>query len=171
MTIGEAGRVDALVAALQRVDEEMRGMPIHNPALAVEAVGFRPRGEDEAERVGVLVTPWFISLILLPADPAAVPGPKDPDAARKAVFPFPSGDYAFLPGEVGEGLRYWSCHLFSPVAQFSDQQTAREAAAGALDALFTSPLEDSADDEGRTAEPEKRGRRSLLGRGSDKPRR
>lgn len=166
MTVGgdDDDRVEALVAAFRQVDEDMRGLPIHNPALAVEAVGFQPFGQNDGDLVGVLVTPWFISLVLLPADRAGIPGPDDADAGRRTVFSFPSGDYAFLPGEAGDGLRYWSCHLFSPVTQFGDQQMAQEAATGALEALLapTAGDDDTALEEAK-AEPEKRSRRSLFG--------
>ena len=43
----------------------MKGMPIYNPTLAVEAVGFR---EHEGRQVGVMVTPWFMNLTVLPSE-------------------------------------------------------------------------------------------------------
>ena len=42
----------------------MKGMPIYNPTLAVEAVGFR---EHEGRQAGVMVTPWFMNLTVLPS--------------------------------------------------------------------------------------------------------
>lgn len=162
MTGSAEDRVSALVAAFRQVDEEMRGLPVYNPALSVEAVGFRPLGDA---LVGVLVTPWFMSLVVLPlAPPAAMIEPLE----QKSVLSFPSGDYPFLAGEVGAGLRYKSCHLFSPIPQFADQRTAREAAEGALEALFAPPpKDDAAAPDGGRGEPEKRGRRALLGGRAD----
>ncbi len=51
-----------LVAAFEAAAVRMRGLPIVNPALAVEAVGFAPW---EGHWLGVMVTPWFINLTLL----------------------------------------------------------------------------------------------------------
>ena len=42
----------------------MAGVSILNPALEVEAVGFRNWRDDW---FGVLITPWFMSLICLPS--------------------------------------------------------------------------------------------------------
>ena len=59
----------ALVAAtFERIHRErMTGMPMLNPALAVAAVGFERR---DADWRGVLVMPWGIGLLLLPATEA-----------------------------------------------------------------------------------------------------
>jgi len=43
----------------------MAGLPICNEALHVQAVGFR---EWNDHWVGVLVTPWTISLVLMPGE-------------------------------------------------------------------------------------------------------
>ena len=43
--------------------ERMRDLPIVNPRLAVEAVGFE---QWEDQDLGVLITPWFMNLVLLP---------------------------------------------------------------------------------------------------------
>ena len=68
MTGGMGERVAALVAAYRRVAEtDMVGVPICNPALAVEAVGFRAFGPGW---LGAVVTPWFLNALLVPADPA-----------------------------------------------------------------------------------------------------
>ena len=54
-----------LEATLRHIAEtRMVGMAMVNPILAVEAVGFRPMGQ---EWVGVLITPWSMNLISLPA--------------------------------------------------------------------------------------------------------
>ena len=41
----------------------MAGVPMLNPALRVQAVGFR---HWQSHWLGVLVTPWFMNLMLLP---------------------------------------------------------------------------------------------------------
>ena len=56
---------DALVAVFRQIAEtRMQGLSICNPALAVEAIGFRQR--DDGHWAGVLITPWGINLLCLP---------------------------------------------------------------------------------------------------------
>ena len=62
---GLQDEVDARIDAIYR--ERMQGLPIVNPELSVEAVGFEP---FEAHELGVLISPWFMNLVLLPADEA-----------------------------------------------------------------------------------------------------
>ena len=45
----------------------MRDLPIYNDKAAIEAIGFRPFGE--AELLGVVLTPWFMNLIILSIEP------------------------------------------------------------------------------------------------------
>jgi [NiFe] hydrogenase assembly HybE family chaperone len=57
-------KVADLVARYQAIYEErMRDLPIVNPKLAVEAVGF---DQWEEKDLGILITPWFMNLVLLP---------------------------------------------------------------------------------------------------------
>lgn len=116
--------------------ERMREVPLLNPRLSVETVGFRacPVGW-----VGVLVTPWFINLLIIPnadtrraLDPAAAIG-------HKTLHTFPAGRFEFIVGREPELGPYEMCSLFSPVLEFPDQETARHAAQGALEALLTPP--------------------------------
>ena len=44
--------------------EQMRDLPIYNHAIDVEAIGFHPWGPGF---IGVLITPWFMNLMLLPS--------------------------------------------------------------------------------------------------------
>ena len=57
-----AAELEAAFARIHR--ERMADVPILNEALRVEAVGFVARGD---EALGVLVTPWFMNLMLVPA--------------------------------------------------------------------------------------------------------
>ncbi len=121
-----------MTAAFRRIrDERMADVPL--PPLEVEAVGFR---RWQGHWLGVLVTPWAMSLLLLP-------GMTDdwqlPPEGKRQLRAFPSGDYAFLGGRE-EGLgEYQSCALISPMAQFPDQETARLTAEAALAALLQAP--------------------------------
>ena len=113
---------------LQR--ERMRDMPFVNPALEVAAVGFRSwLGYD----LGVMLTPWFMNLVLLPGRHEPWPELRIGDARS---FSFPSGTYEFLLNEqIGIG-RFLACSLFSPVFEFGNQTTALATAQAVMDELF-----------------------------------
>lgn len=120
-----------LEAAFRAVEERrMRDLPFLNRALAVEAVGFR---EWEGRWLGVLITPWFMNLALLPLDARAWRSAAGGDAVS---YVFPAGDFEFISAcEEGVG-EFQSCSLFSPVVEFADQASARLTAEGVLKALF-----------------------------------
>lgn len=63
--------------------EKMLGLPILNPALEVEAVGFLPYC---GHSLGMLITPWFMKLMLLPGE-ASCPGGAPPAWRKRAVAP------------------------------------------------------------------------------------
>lgn len=110
----------------------MAGLPILNDALRVEAVGFRPWRDGW---LGVLVTPWFMGLLWLPADgkqPLGQPG-------EKITCSFPFGDYEFLVSDEDTIGAYLTCSLCSPLSSFSDHESARAAAVAVLEALLQPP--------------------------------
>ncbi len=114
----------------------MDGVPILNPRLAVEAVGFR---EWNGNWLGALVTPWFINLVVMPRDPAAW---RSAPERENVHYPFPTGIFPFIAAvEPGLG-EYHACSLFSPVLEFADQDTARETARVAVEGLFDAPKPD-----------------------------
>lgn len=118
-------RVFARIAATSMAD-----MTLNNPALRVEAVGFRRWQELW---LGVIVTPWAINLMLLPAGSAAF---MRLALGQRQTWSFPSGDYPFLGGADAELGPYQFCSLFSPTFEFAGQEDARTAAHAALAALF-----------------------------------
>jgi len=123
----------ALVTATFRRIRQERMADVPLPPLEVEAVGFR---RWNGHWLGVLITPWAMSLMLLPG---AAEGWDLPGDNEKRAVAFPSGNYAFLAG-TEEGLgEYQSCSLISPVAHFPDQETARLTAEAALFALLQEP--------------------------------
>ena len=139
------GRVAELAAVFERIAEtRMAGLPIVNPRLIVEAVGFRPVHDGLA---GVLVTPWAMSLMFLPRDPTLPIGGLGERDKMSRVFP--AGAVEMLVGrEDGVGW-YLSASLFSPMDAFSDPEAARLAAEGAADALFRIPERDAPEPVGR----------------------
>lgn len=120
--------------AFRRIERErMQGLPLLNPALHVEAVGFRSWGEGW---LGVLITPWFINLVMLPRD-ASQWAELAPGAAT--VESLPRGEFEFLAARDEALGVYKSCTLFSPALEFADQDTARSTALAALEALHATP--------------------------------
>lgn len=108
----------------------MADVPIINPALRVEAVGFR---EWEGRWIGVLVTPWTLNLVLLPGqDATLIPLALD----EKAVWHFPSGAYEFMGlNEPAIGPCH-ICSLISPVLDFATHDEALAVAQEIVIALF-----------------------------------
>lgn len=147
MAVNEAPitQLEALFRSIQ--ENQMAGMPVLNPALAVEALGFRRCAHGW---LGILITPWFMNLMLLPA--AGVPWTSLPPG-MPCRLAFPSGDYLFTAdGDAALG-EYLSCRLFSPMHPFPDQETARTAARAALEAVMAAP---AAAGEGETVSHSKR---------------
>jgi len=158
----------------------MHDMPFVNPALAVEAVGFRRFAGDW---LGVVITPWFINLFLLPGGGRLW---QDLPTGEHRQLALPAGTMEFIadhPG-AGQGLpAYQYCPLLAPVQHIPDQDLARQIAAGVLAAVMSPPPEvaEGAAGDARTAgeagnaTPGRRplpsaGRRAFLGGGVSRSR-
>lgn len=123
-----------LEAAFRRIEAEtMAGVPILNPALVVEALGFR---RWQGHWLGIVITPWFMNLVLVPGDAGRW---QSVGPGARLFRKFPAGDFAFLGSVEPEVGEFQSCSLFSPMAQFADQDSAREVARAALEALQAAP--------------------------------
>jgi [NiFe] hydrogenase assembly HybE family chaperone len=136
-----SGMADTLAGGLERVftqiqEQRMDGVPVLNPRLRVQAVGFHPR---DGAFLGVLITPWFMNLVLLPEEGD---GWQDLPVGSTVRHHFPAGEYDFIVGHE-EGLgRYQSCSLFSPMFEFADMAAAVATAEAALEALLA-PAEEA----------------------------
>ena len=115
--------------------KRMRGLPIVNTALDVEAVGFREIGDDQ---VGVLITPWFMNLVVLPGGDAY----RDMAQGEEVEQIFPAGNYSFTVCRDEALGSYLTAILFRTVAAFPDQDTARDIATTILEKLFATPRSD-----------------------------
>jgi len=118
---------------------QMRGVPLVNEALAVKAVGFRPHGES---LLGVVVTPWFMNLVLAPG--------ADEDWSALAVggkelVEFPSGRYEFVTARRDGLGTYKACSLFSPMFDFTSLLQATDTAAAVMVALFDPAIREDGD--------------------------
>ena len=87
----------------------MQGLDSSTPALAVEAVGFAPWDEHW---LGVMLTPWFMNLVLLPRNPG---GWQPLATGAKRRYAFPAGEYEFVGANDAMLGAYQVCSLFSPV--------------------------------------------------------
>jgi len=97
-----------------------------NPKLKVQAVDFR---HWQSRCLGIMVTPWFMNLMLLPNEGDEW---QDLPIGNKSAYHFPSGDYEFVLAEE-EGIGRYQVHpVFAPMLDFDDQETAIKIAQQAL---------------------------------------
>jgi [NiFe] hydrogenase assembly HybE family chaperone len=123
---------DAVEDAFFRIERrEMAGLPVLNQALAVAAVDFQ---RWQGHWLGVVVTPWCMSLLLLPGSRENWVSTGE---NQRRFVNFPAGDFAFLGSEEAELGEYQSCPLFSPMGTFSCQSAATMTARASLLALLT----------------------------------
>ena len=126
-------KVADLVARYQAIHEErMRDLPIVNPRLAVEAVGFE---QWEDKDLGVLITPWFMNLVLLPDTGKLADLPQ----GERVECRFPSGPCELTVYRDEELGTYLAAVLFRTVADFPDQDVARAVAEEALANVLAEP--------------------------------
>ncbi|MGZ8259488.1 MAG: [NiFe]-hydrogenase assembly chaperone HybE [Caldimonas sp.] len=123
-----AQALERAFAAVQQ--QRMADVPVLNRALAVEAVGFRAWREHW---LGVLITPWFMNLVLMPRVDAAWHAIGERETRHHV---FPAGVFEFIGGHEPTLGDYQACSLFSPMFEFADQPAARATALAALDALL-----------------------------------
>jgi [NiFe] hydrogenase assembly HybE family chaperone len=125
---------DAVEQAFFRIErEQMADVPILNPALAVEAIDFQ---RWQGHWLGIVVTPWCMSILLLPG--SAENWVSTGENKRRFVK-FPAGDFAFLGGMEAELGEYQSCPLFSPMDKFGSQIDASQTARASLIGLLSAP--------------------------------
>ena len=110
-------------------EQRMQGLPFVNTRLEVEAIGFRSFHEFE---IGVLITPWFMNLILLPEAGAGTAI----DQGHKINAQFASGDIEFTAARDEELGLFFSAVLFSSVSAIPDQEKARDLADEVMARLF-----------------------------------
>ncbi len=114
----------------KRIEQRMKGIPVLNESLHVKAIGFHQWGSYQ---LGVLITPWFMNLMLLPESAESISELKMGDIQSHI---FPSGTYDFIVGYEDELGTYLNCSLFSPMFEFEDQLAAELTAQEALAAIM-----------------------------------
>lgn len=139
MSVTVHPRVQALVAAFNHIyRERMQDLPIVREDFAVQAVGFTTW---QGRLLGVLITPWFMNLILLP-------GAQDEWSRQrtgsKATWHLPAGDFEFTAAEAQQLGPYQSCAVFSSLAEFPDLASARRVAQAIVDQVLNGSEQTSA---------------------------
>ncbi|MES9993760.1 MAG: [NiFe]-hydrogenase assembly chaperone HybE [Candidatus Thiodiazotropha sp.] len=124
--------------------QQMQGIPLLNPMLKVETVGFQ---EFEGRIVGTIITPWMMNLILFPAENEDWSEMKLGD---KQPHRFPANQYKFMVNEI-EGIGRCQTHsLYSPMHEFANQEHALAAARSFMQTLMVEveePDQDPHDEE------------------------
>ncbi len=126
-----AARVEQVYERIRR--ERFAGLGLQRAGLRVQAVDFHCW---QGNWLGALVTPWCLSLLLLP-------GPRGrwvmPAGNARLPLRFPAGIIGFL-GNQEPGLGpYLSAALLAGMQAFERQQQAVRAARDALMALHAAP--------------------------------
>ncbi len=117
----------------REIARQMTGVPLINPALAVELLGWQCL--EEGGQLGILITPWCMNLLWQPAGDLAFPGQGQPLPLSLA-----SGDYECL-AFIDEQLGPLACaSLFSPMQDFASQPAARAVAHEVLALLLARPV-------------------------------
>jgi [NiFe] hydrogenase assembly HybE family chaperone len=115
----------------RRIEEEqMQGIPLLNPALKVQTIGFQ---SYEGRTLGVIITPWMMNLLLLPAEGEDWSGMKLGD---KNFHRFPANEFRFMLNEI-DGIGLCQTHsLYSPMHEFMNQDHAVAAAESFMQTLM-----------------------------------
>lgn len=111
--------------------ERMHGLPFVNASLEVAAVDFRDVGTHS---VGVLISPWFMNLVLLPGTDEW--SQCEQGAIRRIALPGETIDFNVCHDDaLGT---YLTASLFRTVADFPNQETAVRIAGQTMQRLFSS---------------------------------
>ncbi len=126
--------VERLVARYREAEPRMRDLPFYNDSLSIEPVGFR---EWEGHRLGILITPWFINLILLPGerdDWSAV------EQGDQSDWHLPSETVRFTANRSEDDEEvFLAAPVFTNVIGVPDHEAAKNIAAQVLQSLLAKP--------------------------------
>jgi [NiFe] hydrogenase assembly HybE family chaperone len=137
-------RVGVLYRRFQVIAEGMKDLPLYNPAIAVEPVDFQLLGE---RGIGVLVTPWFMNVLLLPLEHQPF---RMSAVGARSERELPAGPRPFVVGGDEQVGLYESHSLYSPLADFATHEAAVERARATLCELMTPPSKPAAEAQATT---------------------
>ncbi|MBB1199429.1 hydrogenase-2 assembly chaperone [Enterobacteriaceae bacterium 89] len=99
-----------LEATFQAIgDEKMQTLPFYQAQIPVRACGFQ---RFEGQWVGCLLTPWMLSLLVLPG-PGQFWQPRG--VGEKVALSLPCGSVRFTVGETDACGQYLAASLMSPL--------------------------------------------------------
>ena len=127
-------RVLALLDCCREADAVMCDLPIYNGKVAIEAIGFQPFGETAL--LGVVLTPWFMNLVLLPIMPESM---RMGEIGRPFEVELPAGKRTFVIGGNDVVGLYRAHSLHSPVLTFTLPGQAQDEARRQLALLLSPP--------------------------------
>jgi [NiFe] hydrogenase assembly HybE family chaperone len=130
-------RVAALEGAFRHIQAtRMAGVPVLHAGVKVQAVGFEPSAAQEAGVLcGVLVTPWFMSLLRLPLQPLAGAHPPWLGLGCKAMRQIGDHGLEFIGAHERDLGVFETSSLFSPMFEFADHAAALATATALLQQL------------------------------------
>jgi len=122
---------EQLVETFNRIHvENMQGIPILNPNIGIEAVGFQ---QHDGRILGVIICPWLMNVVLLPRDDEDRNGM---ELGHKQPHEFCDRIYKFMINEY-DGIGICQTHsLYSPMRNFTSHEQAVAAAQEFLKDLF-----------------------------------
>ena len=126
--MGAAYRLEQLYEQIRT--ERMVDIPVLNDVIHVQAVGFRAW---EGHVLGVLVTPWFMNLMLLPGADDDWSGYR---IGSKHLYTFEAGSFEFIVAEEPGLGHYKTCSMFSPMFEFENHEAAVITAEAIVPGLF-----------------------------------
>jgi [NiFe] hydrogenase assembly HybE family chaperone len=127
--------LDQITQTIQQTFEHilqhnMQGIPILNPAIKVQVLGFQ---HWQGRVLGVVITPWMMNLVLLPGDDEDW---SQMELGHKQPHEFPSRSYKFMVNDI-EGIGPCQTYsMCSPMREFSSHQQAVQVAQDFLDGLM-----------------------------------
>ncbi|MCU7937293.1 MAG: [NiFe]-hydrogenase assembly chaperone HybE [Candidatus Thiodiazotropha sp. (ex Dulcina madagascariensis)] len=111
-------------------NEQMRGIPLLNPMLKVQTIGFQHYQE---RCIGIIITPWMMNLIMLPGENEDW---SELELGRKQPHRFPSNPFKFMVNEVDGIGKCQTYSLHSPMHEFVNQDHATAAAKSFMQTLM-----------------------------------
>lgn len=140
-----------LETAFQAIaDGEMQDLPFFQPQIPVRACGFQL---FEQQWVGTILTPWMLSLLVLPG-PEQVWQPYA--VGDKLALNLPCGSVRFIVGEIAGCGQYLACSLMSPLDRHLGAEQALALAQQSARMALSLPVVDG-------NIPSNPGRRALFG--------